>query len=87
MSSLIQCLGTWLNDDEGIALLERKLADAKSTAAAATAKLHAAEAALRQGRPDAAEVKAKASREAANATAMLIDFQAALATARATKAA
>ncbi len=87
MASLIQCLGTWLNDDAGIALLERKLADAKSAAAAAVAKLHAAEAALRQGHPDAAQVKDKANREAANAAAMLTDFQTALATARATRAA
>ncbi len=64
MSSLIQCLGTWLNDDAGIAVLERKLADAKSAAATAIAKLHAAEAAL-----------------------TLTDFQTALATARATRAA
>ena len=87
MSSLIQCLGTWLNDDAGIAVLERKLADAKSAAATAIAKLHAAEAALNQGKPEAAQVKAKANREVANANATLTDFQTALATARATRAA
>ena len=87
MSSLIQCLGTWLNDDAGIAVLERKLADAKSAAATAIAKLHAAEAALDQGKPEAARVKAKANREVANANAALADFQTALATARATRAA
>ncbi len=87
MSSLIQCLGTWLNDDAGIAVLERKLADAKSAAATAIAKLHAAEAALDQGKPEAAQVKAKANRAVANANATLTDFQTALATARATRAA
>jgi len=87
MSSLIQCLGTWLNDDEGIAVLERKLSDAKSAAAAAIAKLNAAEAALSRGLPEAAQVKATANREVANATAMLTDFETALTTARATRAA
>ena len=87
MSSLIQCLGTWLNDDEGIAVLERKLSDARGAAQAALAKLHAAEAALRQGFPDAAQVKAKAGRDVANATALLTDFETALTTARATRAA
>ena len=87
MSSLIQCLGTWLNDDEGIAILERKLKDAKSAAAAALAKLHAAEAALRQGHPGAQYHKAQADRDVHNANATLSDFQTALATARATRAA
>ena len=87
MSSLIQCLGTWLNDDEGIAVLERKLSDAKSAAASALAKLHAAELALSRGHPGAGHHKAQADREVQNANATLSDFQAALATARATKAA
>jgi hypothetical protein len=87
MASLIQCLGTWLNDDEGIAVLERKLSDARGAAQAALAKLHAAELALRQGFPEAAQVKAKAGRDVATATAMLTDFETALSTARATRAA
>ena len=87
MSSLIQCLGTWLNDDEGIAILERKLSDARSAAAAALAKLHHAELALRQGHPGAEHHKAQADRDVSNANAALSDFQTALATARATRAA
>jgi hypothetical protein len=87
MSSLIQCLGTWLNDDEGIAVLERKLSDARSAAATALSKLHAAEQALRQGHPGAEHHKAQAGREVQNANATLTDFQTALATARATRAA
>ena len=87
MSSLIQCLGTWLNDEEGIAVLERKLSDAKSAAAAALAKLHQAELALSQGNPGAQYHKAQADREVHNANATLSDFQTALATARATRAA
>ena len=85
--SLIQYLGTWLNDDEGIAVLERKLADAKNAAAEAIAKLHAAEAAMRQGHPGAEHGKAQAGREVVNAHAMLSDFQTALATARRSRAA
>ena len=87
MSSLIQCLGNWLNDEEGIALLERKLSDAKSAAASALAKLHQAELALRQGHPGAEYHKTQAGREVDNANAVLSDFQTALATARATRAA
>ncbi|HEX6842920.1 MAG TPA: hypothetical protein VF113_15395 [Stellaceae bacterium] len=87
MSSLIQCLGTWLNDEEGIAVLERKLADAKSAAATALAKLHQAELALSQGHPGAQHHKAQANREVNNANATLSDFQTALATAKATRAA
>ena len=87
MSSLIQCLGTWLNDDEGIAVLERKLSDARSAAATALAKLHQAELALRQGQPGAQHHKAQADRDVTNANTTLADFQAALATAKATRAA
>ena len=87
MSSLIQCLGTWLNDDEGIAILERKLSDARSAAATALSKLHAAEQALRQGHPGASYHKAQADRDVHNANAALSDFQTALATAKATRAA
>jgi hypothetical protein len=87
MSSLIQCLGTWLNDEDGIALLERKLSDARSAAAGALAKLHQAELALSQGHPGAGQHKAQADREVHNANAALSDFQTALATAKATRAA
>ena len=87
MASLIQCLGTWLNDDEGIAVLERKLSDARSAAQAALAKLHAADAALRQGFPEAARIKAQATRDVASATAIRSDFETALTTARASRAA
>jgi hypothetical protein len=87
MASLIQSLGNLLNDDEGIAVLERKLADARSAAAQALAKLHAAEAALSAGHPEAVKVKAKAARDVATATAIRSDFESALTTARATRAA
>jgi hypothetical protein len=86
MASLLQSLGSLLNDEAGIAVLERQLSDANRQADGALAALRAAETAVKHGQPGAWARKEKAKREALLAYAAVNDLTDALTTARASRA-